>query len=153
MQAISSRGVILLIVGCVFCMMLNVVSLPSYLQIVRPDFLLLALIFWVLLAPYRINIFIGWCLGLLMDVLTDSVLGMHALVYTLILYIVIKIHRRLLLFPVWQQAAAIFVMFLCAQMIQAWLQHASGVGGSFWLIVLPALSGALGWFGLARLLN
>ena len=49
----------------------------------RPDFVLLALIFWILRAPQLCNIGTAWFAGLLVDLATGGLFGQFALAYAL----------------------------------------------------------------------
>jgi rod shape-determining protein MreD len=57
-------------------------------------------------------------MGLLMDVHDATLLGEHALSYTLLSYLAIMLHRRVLWFPVATQALHVFPLLLFAQAIQ-----------------------------------
>jgi rod shape-determining protein MreD len=77
-----------------------------------PDPLAVALVFWNVHQPRRVGI--GWAFGfgLLMDVHQGAVLGQHALAYTVLSFVAITIHRRLLWFGVAEQALQILPVFL-----------------------------------------
>ncbi len=62
-----------------------------------PDFVALVLLFWNVHQPRKVGMGIAFFLGLLMDVHNASLLGEHALAYTLLSYGAITIHRRVLL--------------------------------------------------------
>ena len=48
----------------------------------RPDFVLLVTIYWLLRAPQYCNVGTAWLLGLLIDVSSGSLFGQNALAYT-----------------------------------------------------------------------
>ena len=52
-----------------------------------PDMLLLLLAFWSLNQPQRVGLGIAFALGLVMDVDRASLLGQHALAYTLLVFV------------------------------------------------------------------
>lgn len=91
-----------------------------------PDLLALVLVFWNVRQPRRVGIGLAWLLGLLMDVHRAGVLGEMALAYTLMSYSAISMHRRLLWFSVWGQAAHVLVLFLVAQVVGAGLRGLMG---------------------------
>jgi rod shape-determining protein MreD len=82
-----------------------------------PDPLAVALVFWNVHQPRRVGI--GWAFGfgLLMDVHQGAVLGQHALAYTLLSFVAITIHRRLLWFGVAEQALQILPVFLAVHAV------------------------------------
>ena len=83
-----------------------------------PDFVALVLIFWSIHQPRKVGIGVAFCMGLLMDVHDASLLGENALVYTLLSYLAIMIHRRVLWFPVRTQALHILPLLLITQGVQ-----------------------------------
>lgn len=92
-----------------------------------PDFLLLALVFWCLHEPRHIGVLVACGLGLIMDVHRTTLLGMHALVYAAVAYVVYLVHRRLLLFKAHWQALQLFAIFMAAHGL-LWLLYLAGGG-------------------------
>ena len=83
-----------------------------------PDFVALVLIFWSIHQPRKVGIGVAFFMGLLMDVHDASLLGENALLYTLLSYLAIMIHRRVLWFPVRTQALHILPILLITQAVQ-----------------------------------
>jgi len=99
---------------CAF--MLNL--LPWGRWVGAPDFVALVLVFWGIHQPRKVGIGIAFCMGLLMDVHDATLLGENALAYTLLSYLAIMIHRRVLWFPIATQAMHVFPLLLLTQSIQ-----------------------------------
>ena len=70
------------------------------------------LAFWVIHQPRRVGVGVSFFFGLLMDVHHGALLGQHALAYSLLAFVAIALHRRLLWFPVLQQAAQVLPLFV-----------------------------------------
>ena len=83
-----------------------------------PDFVALVLVFWGIHQPRKVGIGIAFSMGLLMDVHDATLLGENALAYTLLSYLAIMIHRRVLWFPLVTQAMHVFPLLLLTQAIQ-----------------------------------
>jgi rod shape-determining protein MreD len=83
-----------------------------------PDFVALVLIFWSIHQPRKVGIGVAFFMGLLMDVHDATLLGQHALAYTLLSYFAIMIHRRVLWFPIGTQALHVLPLLLLAQLVQ-----------------------------------
>ena len=99
---------------CAF--MLNL--LPWGRWIGTPDFVALALVFWGIHQPRKVGIGVAFSMGLLMDVHDATLLGENALAYTLLSYLAIMMHRRVLWFPIATQALHVFPLLLFAQSVQ-----------------------------------
>lgn len=113
--------------------------------LLRPDFLLLTLIYWLLRAPHLCNIGTAWIVGLLMDVATGGLFGQQALAYTITAYFALSYQRRLTLFKPWQQASYVFALLLLTQ-VTIWVLKLFGGGESpDWSYFLPSISGILLW--------
>jgi rod shape-determining protein MreD len=126
-------------------LLLSVASMPKFMELGRPLWLALFLTYWVLAVPHRVGMTTAWCLGLLADVLNGSLLGQNALILTLITFLVLTLHQRLRMFPMWQQSMVLLVVFGLAQLVQLWLNALTGSRPPTLTFVLPALISALLW--------
>ena len=71
--------------------------------LVRPDFVLLVLLFWALHEPRSIGQGIAFALGLLMDVSDSMLLGQHAFAYVVAIYGAQVLRVRILTFRLPEQ--------------------------------------------------
>lgn len=134
-------------------LLLSVASMPKFMELGRPLWLALFLTYWVLALPHRVGMTTAWCLGLLADVLNGSLLGQNALALTLITFLVLTLHQRLRMFPMWQQSTVLLVVFGLAQLVQLWLNALTGSRPPTLAFVLPALVSALLWPWVCTLLR
>lgn len=95
--------------------LLNLLPWGSYAWV--PDFLALTLMFWSVREPRIISLGIAFSLGLLMDVHDATVLGEHALAYTLLSYAAAILSRRLPAFSLPMQALQVWPIFTFAMLI------------------------------------
>jgi rod shape-determining protein MreD len=119
--------------------------LPMGRQPGAPDLLAVVLVFWNVHQPRRVGIGAAFVLGLLMDVNDGSLLGQHALAYTLLSYIAITIHRRLLWFGIVEQALQILPLFFAAHAVALLVRMLAGDMFPGWVLVLAPLLEALLW--------
>ena len=126
-------------------LLLSVSSMPKFMEIGRPLWLALFLTYWVLALPHRVGMTTAWGIGLLADVLNGTLLGQNALILTLITFLVLTLHQRLRMFPMWQQSTVLLVVFGLAQLVQLWLNALTGSRPPTLAFVLPALVSALLW--------
>ncbi len=109
-----------------------------------PDFLALVLVFWSIHQPQRVGISAAFVFGLLMDVHQGAMLGQHALAYSVLSFLAIAIHRRLLWFTVPSQAAQVLPLFLAAHTIALVVRLlAGGTFPGFWILLAPLLEALL----------
>ncbi|MBU3056416.1 MULTISPECIES: rod shape-determining protein MreD [Pseudomonas] len=126
-------------------LLLSVAPMPNFMEIGRPLWVALALTYWTLALPHRVGMTTAWLLGLAEDVLYGSLLGQNALILTLITFLVLSLHQRLRMFPMWQQSLVLMVVFGLAQLVQLWLNALTGNRPPTLAFVLPALVSALLW--------
>jgi len=109
-----------------------------------PDVLALTLVFWTVHQPLRVSIGAAFVFGLFMDVHQGALLGQHAMSYTVLSFLAITVHRRLLWFSVPSQAAQVFPLFVVAHALELLLRMSGGGAFPGWLLLLaPVLEAAL----------
>ncbi|MBZ4201462.1 MAG: rod shape-determining protein MreD [Methylotenera sp.] len=114
--------------------------------VVRPDFMLLVLIFWLIRAPNLCNVGAAWMLGLLVDLAAGMVFGQYALAYTVTAFLAVTYQRRLVLFTGMQQLLYVFSLLMVAQLMLLIIKTFAGWQFSGWSYFLPSLSGVLLWW-------
>ena len=119
--------------------------MPAFMETGRPLWLALFLTAWTLALPHRVGMTTAWVLGLAADVLYGTLLGQNALILTFITFLVLSLHQRLRMFPMWQQSLVLLVVFGLAQLVQLWLNALTGNRPPTLLFILPALVSALLW--------
>ncbi|MDQ6679488.1 MAG: rod shape-determining protein MreD [Pseudomonadota bacterium] len=122
---------------------LNVVPLGRMPAI--PDFLALVLVFWNVHQSRRIGVGVAFVFGLMMDVHSGSVLGQHALAYTLLSFFAITVHRRLLWFSVPSQALQVLPLFFAAHAVSMLVRMIAGGMFPGWNVLLAPVFEALLW--------
>ena len=91
-----------------------------------PDMAALVLTFWCIHQPRKLGIGIAWMIGLLMDAGNGALLGQHALAYSVLAFAAITLHRRIIWFPSWQQAAQVLILLLSSQLLMLAVRVAAG---------------------------
>ncbi len=110
-----------------------------------PDFLALVLVFWNVRQPRMVGIGIAFLFGLLMDVHDAALLGETALVYSLLSYGAISLHRRLPWFSIPAQMVHVFLLLLGGQLVALILRMAVGADFPGWIYFAPSVTGTLLW--------
>ncbi|WP_111978308.1 rod shape-determining protein MreD [Algibacillus agarilyticus] len=118
-----SKRIALIYLTLLFSLVLAIFPMPAFLSAFRPDWPLMALIYWCIALPHRVGVLTGCLVGLLLDLLLGSVLGINGLIFSIIAYIAAANFLLIRNFSVWQQA--IIVGMLCAfyHLAEYWLIH------------------------------
>ncbi len=135
----------LLPISLVSALVLAIVPLPVAVVAYRPDWVPLVLIFWALMAPERIGLITAFAMGLALDTLSGALLGQHALAMVTVVYLSMRFHLRIRVFPVWQLSLTVFLLLAIYEFMLFWID---GVAGRSVPIVerwAPVISGALVW--------
>lgn len=110
-----------------------------------PDVLALVVVFWTIHQPLRVGVGTAFMLGLTMDVHQSALLGQHALAYTVLSFLAIGIHRRLLWFTVPSQAAQVLPLLVAAHALALLVRLISGSDFPGWSMLLAPALEALLW--------
>lgn len=123
---------------------LSLLPLPSFTLSFIPDWVLLTLIYWIIYLPNRIGLGTAWVTGLLTDILTNSLLGEHAMASVFVAYLALKFHRRIKTFSIWQQILLIIALLGTYRAILFWLQGMiqQPLNNHYWF---PIATGILVW--------
>ena len=109
-----------------------------------PDMVALVLTFWCVHQPRKIGIGIAWFVGLVMDAGNGALLGQHAFAYAFLAFAAIALHRRILWFSLWRQAAHVLVLLLASQFLMVAVRLvAGGVFPGYAYFVASVIAAAL----------
>jgi rod shape-determining protein MreD len=126
-------------------LLLALMPLADWLKPLRPDFLLLFVIYWSLMGPRFAGLLFAWLCGLCVDVLQGMVLGEHALAFLLVSYLTHRFQLRLRIFPIWQQAGAVLAFLAIYHFAIFWIDGLTGHPVTSFTSWLPIFTGALTW--------
>lgn len=122
--------------------------MPTGYLPVMPDWVALVLCFWCIHQPLKVGMTAGFIFGLAMDVADGSVMGQHAFAYVLLAFAAGGLSRRVLWFPLWQQALHVLPMLLGVQLVMLWIRLATGAEFPGLPYFYASLAGALLWHPL-----
>lgn len=109
-----------------------------------PDAVALVLVFWSIHQPHRIGMGSAFFMGLLVDVHQSAMLGQHALAYTVLSFLALTIHRRLVWYTVFSQAVQILPLFALAHALELIVRLiAGGVFPGYALALAPLFEAVL----------
>ena len=132
-----------------FAMILEIIpfseGLPAEIGFLRPDLVIMTLVYWTIALPHRAGVILAWVSGIIMDVLVGNFLGQFGCTFVIISYFVLKFYQRLRMFSVWQQAILVGGLVILHQGLSSIFEYIFDV--SFWSAwnLLSVLSSALIW--------
>ena len=147
------REIIWLIVTVICALLLTVLPLPSWIVFARPQWAFLVVMFWCVSSIGQSRIGMAWWVGVIMDVLTGTLLGQHAFAYSFLSYVGLTLSRRVRSFPLLQQSSLIFIMSVMNLLLQYIIMTLHGMRPSSWMYWLPCLTNAIVWPWLCILLQ
>ncbi len=141
----SSRSFWVMAIVFMLALLLMILPMPEWARPFRPQWVTLTLIYWCIALPHRVGVGTGFSLGILLDVLTGTLLGQHALGLSVVAFLSVQLHARIRVFPFWQQALAVLVLLVVEHLFALWVMGAIGQtppGLTYWLV---PLIGAVLW--------
>ena len=148
---VGSRARLLL--SSLVALILTVLPLPPWLDVVRPAFLVLTVLWWSVNAPRTGGIAIGFFAGLVLDVFQGPVLGEHALALSLITYMAVREHQRIRSKPAIQQAMFVFLALIIYEVVLFMIDGWTGQPVTSSLRWVHTVTGALIWPPAAAILT
>lgn len=126
-------------------LLLNLLPWSGALLRAHPDFVLLILLYWGVNQPRSIGLGAGFALGLVMDVADSVLLGQHALVYVVAIYLAQLLRLRILQLSLLEQALHIGAILILAEAIVVLLNFSLGREFPGMLLALSPVLAAAMW--------
>jgi rod shape-determining protein MreD len=143
-------------------LLINLLPWSDTLLLIKPDFVLVVLLYWAVYEPRVVGQGLGFSLALIMDVADSALMGQHALVYVISIYLAQILRLRILQLSVGEQALHIGTILFLSCLVTLLLNSMLGrnfpglglltaplLGALLW----PAIRGVTGWQKLRRAPN
>lgn len=125
---------------------LRTINLPGVAVYGAPDWVALAVIYWVLAIPYRFGIFFAFLVGLVVDVHEGVPLGLNGFCLAFVAYAALVLHQRIRIYPPVQQAGMVLLILAAYLVIKHTLRGFIGLSPQqSFLYLVPAVTSAFIW--------
>ena len=134
-------------------LILSIFPLPDAIASFRPDWVAIVLLYWSLVAPHRYGLVTAAFVGIVLDTLTGSLLGQHALALLLIVFLSQRFHLRIRAFPASQVAMVVIGLLGLYEFVLFWVD---GIAGRTVPLIdrwAPLVGGAVVWLVMLALLE
>ena len=141
----SRENLLVILFTSIVALVLSILPLPEWLQVIRPAFLVLAVLYWSTMAPFVAGMALGFCGGLALDVFQGSLLGEHALVLSFLTYLALRLNLLMRAKPIFEQSLYVLVALIGYESLLWVIDGWTGRSLSNPLRWVHALTGALIW--------
>lgn len=145
MRPYQETSLFLIISSFFLALLLTIMPLPHWAIWLRPQWVLMVLLFWILQSSKQCGVITAWVIGILMDVVTGSSLGLHAFAFVAVSYGVLCFQTLIVLLSRWQQAGVIGMAAFLNGWMQGILFHWMGHGAPIGLYALSAVTTVIFW--------
>lgn len=115
----------------------------------KPHLLMLIMAYWLIALPHRIGMGMAFLLGIILDLFSGSLLGIHAFIFSCVAYLLMFKFQLIRNLALWQQSIIIFAVSLCYNILvflfQVSIYHtitisplilvSSFVDGVLWIVI------------------
>lgn len=137
----------IVVAGSVLALLIAVWPLPGWALWLRPEVVVMLVVYWIITHPFRIGMIYAWLMGCLLDLLTGSTLCQHALALTIVAYLVFLFHQRTIMYSMLQESCMVFGLVALYHLLNYWIYGLTGGAYFDAAFLLSALSTALLWSG------
>lgn len=107
-------------------LILMILPLPDSVQIYRPNWVALVLIYWSMALPKRVGLWFAFFTGIILDTSQGTLLGQHTLALLVIIFLNLNFYQRIRVLVLAQQAIYVFLLLLIDQVLVAWVEGILG---------------------------
>ena len=113
-------------ISLLLALVLMILPLPDWVQVYRPNWVALALIYWSMALPKHVGLWFAFLTGIVVDVSQGTLFGQHTLALVVIIFINLNFYQRIRVLNLPQQAIYVFALLLINQVLVAWVEGIMG---------------------------
>jgi len=141
----NRENLLVILFTSVVALVLSILPLPGWLPVIRPAFLVLAVLYWSTMAPFVAGMALGFFGGLALDVFQGSLLGEHALALCFLTYLALRFNLLMRAKPIFEQSLYVLVALVGYELLLWVIDGWTGRSMSSPLRWIHTLIGALVW--------
>ena len=122
----AKTNIFIIYLGLMITLVLSILPIPNMLQVIWPEWTALIILYWALARPDVIGMGHAWFIGIFLDVLRNTLLGVHGLGLVCMVFPMLNLRLRMRIFPIAQQTLIVFLVFLLYQAIITWIRTLVG---------------------------
>ena len=145
MGSVMPRFTGAVLLSIIVAFMLTMIPVREEWLLYRPEWVALTLIHWSLVAPKHMSFIVAWVAGLLVDALYGSIIGQHALGFTIVVFMSMRMRTRLVVDNIFQQFLILFLVLGTYMLVNLWILGITGEAPHGWVYWYPVIVSLLGW--------
>ena len=145
MNLSEQQGGWVIFLSIIIALILTIIPLPTSFAMAKPEWVVLVIIFWSIAVPNRFGLISAWLAGLAQDLLMGNLMGLHALTFTLLGYLALRLYQRIRISTIPRQCITIFMLMILHQFILMWIYRATGSSVGGFLFWLPTITSIIVW--------
>jgi rod shape-determining protein MreD len=149
----APRGSWVIAASYLAALILTVWPLPQWAELFRPAWVPLITIYWCLWLPERVGVIIAFFAGLLVDALSGTLLGEHALALVLVAWAALWMHLQVRVFPWWQQCVVVLGILALHGFVLFWVDGMLGYTLGAGMRWVPPLVSATLWPWILQIMS
>jgi rod shape-determining protein MreD len=122
-----------------------IMPLPESVQIYRPHWVAIILIYWSMAMPKRVGLWTAFIAGILVDVSQGALLGQNAMGLVIIIFINQNFYQRIRVLAPVQQTLYVFLLLFINQIITVWVEGFLGRPTPLFAFLGAPVIGMLFW--------
>jgi len=141
-----------LIISILLASVLQLVPVSGYLLVLKPNFLLLVVIGWIIFRPSQWGIGFAAFTGLLADLIFRAPIGVHVLLFSTVGAIPLYLSGWLVYFSLIHRCLFVFILIIFAEFMRNMLLSMWEIPIDYSYIIWTALASAIVWPAIDQLL-
>lgn len=141
-----------LIISILLASVLQLVPVSGYLIVLKPNFLLLVVIGWIIFRPSQWGIGFAAFTGLLADLIFRTPIGVHVLLFSTVGAIPLYLSGWLVYFSLIHRCLFVFILIIFAEFMRNMLLSMWEIPIDYSYIIMPALASTIVWPAIDQLL-